>query len=65
MNKKTQFVFNGWLELSQAERDEFENAVREYNSGTYQKRVQLTESTRGVAKMETGPLGRGCPCCGR
>ena len=39
MNNKTKVVFNGWLELSQAERDEFEKAVREYSAGTSQKKV--------------------------
>ena len=65
MNNKTKIVFNGWLQLSQAERQQFQIGVQDFNTGTQEKKVELTESTRGVMKMETGPLGHGCPCCGR
>jgi hypothetical protein len=66
MNEKTTRVFNGWLALSEAERSEFEKAVREYNATPMEKRARLRESTRDhVTKMQTGPLGQGCPCCGR
>jgi len=65
MTNKAQIVLNGWLQLSQAERQEFAAAVAEYNAGTQQKRTVLSESSQRVMKMETGPLGHGCPCCGR
>ena len=66
MNDKTRRVFNGWLELSATEREEFAKAVREYNAETFTKQRELRESTQDrVMKMQTGPLAPGCPCCGR
>jgi hypothetical protein len=66
MNDKTKRVFNGWLALTTAEREEFEKAVREYNTSTSTKQQQLRESSSDrVMKMQTGPLGQGCACCGR
>lgn len=66
MNEKTTRVFNGWLALFADERADFEKAVREYNAASSTKQQQLKESTRDrVIKVQTGPLGHGCPCCGR
>lgn len=65
MNDKTRRVFHGWLELSAAERDEFEKAIREYNAAYPTKQRELRESADRVIKMQTGPLTGGCPCCGR
>ena len=66
MNEKTNRVFNGWLALTENERNDFEKAVREYQAAPIDKRARLRESTRDHAtKMQTGPLSQGCPCCGR
>jgi hypothetical protein len=66
MNDKTRRVFAGWLKLTEGERRDLENAVREYNTATLSEQRRLMESTRdSVTKMETGPLPGGCPCCGR
>jgi hypothetical protein len=66
MNDKTKRVFNGWLALSDAERDEFKKARKEYKEATPTKQQQLRESSRDqIQKMQTGPLSQGCPCCGR
>lgn len=67
MNDKVKQVFNGWLALSDTERNAFKEAERQYETGSHEKRNQLKESTRdSVMKMQTGPLGRGtCACCGR
>ena len=67
MNDKTRRIFNGWLALSAAERDEFEKAAKEYNAASSTQQRELKESSQDrVMKMQTGPLGpSGCPCCGR
>ena len=50
-------VFNGWLALSAAERDEFEKVVREYNAASSTQQRELRESSNDcVMKMQTGPL---------
>jgi hypothetical protein len=64
MNDKTKLVFNGWLALSDDEREEFKKAKKEYKEGSATRQQQLRESVR-VLKMQTGPLSGGCPCCGR
>jgi hypothetical protein len=67
MNEKTAKVFNGWAALTTDERQEFDRAVRDYNQQNESGKTKLRESVRKTAdaRMETGPLGRGCPCCGR
>jgi hypothetical protein len=49
MNEKTTRVFNGWLALTEAERDELDKAVREYKATPIEKRARLRESTRDRA----------------
>ena len=66
MNEKTRKVFNGWLGLSNSERREFLEAIRDYDSANDSRKTEIRESIRNsVTKMQTGPLGGGCPCCGR
>jgi uncharacterized protein Yka (UPF0111/DUF47 family) len=66
MNEKTQRVFNGWVQLSSAERRDFQDAIRDYESASDSRKTEIRESMRKSAtKMQTGPLGGGCPCCGR
>ena len=62
VNDKSKRVFNGWTKLSEDERNELEKAMREYKSAPMDKRAQVRDE---VTKMQTGPLGQGCPCCGR
>jgi hypothetical protein len=65
MNNKTNKVFWGWLNLTDGERQELQEAIRRFNTATDSDRRELRES---VAKVITGPLGTGgggCPCCGR
>jgi len=66
MNEKTKRVFNGWLALNDAERRDFVNAASDYSEGNDSHKTEIRESIRKSAtSMELGPLGRGCPCCGR
>jgi hypothetical protein len=66
MNDKTKRVFNGWLALSDAERTEFDKAMKEYAAAPLEKKQQLRKSTSDrIMQMQTGPLSQGCACCGR
>jgi len=66
MNNKTERVFNGWLALTPVERAEFDKAVREFNAGSSFKQEEVRKSLREhLNKMQTGPLGSACACCGR
>jgi hypothetical protein len=62
VNQRTSLVFKGWLALSSDEQRELEAEIRTYRDGSPAKQRDLQESVR---KIDLGPLGRGCPCCGR
>lgn len=61
MNDKTKRVFNGWLALSADERRELQANMKEYLEGT----ATFQESLRKSTSISLGPVGGGCPCCGR
>lgn len=66
MNEKTTRVFKGWLELTDDERRLLSDAIRQYSEKTSSGKQVLKEEVRAsVTKMQTGPLGPTCPCCGR
>lgn len=62
MNQRTSLVFKGWLALSNEEQRELEAEIRRYKDGSPTTQRELRES---VVKIDLGPLGRSCPCCGR
>lgn len=65
MNEKTSRVFAGWLVLTSDEQKELQKAVQQYYDSSDFRKKEIRESMRDRAtKMETGPLGKGCPCCG-
>ena len=66
MTKKPEIVFNGYLKLTTAERSELVKAINEYvESGTEKQASVMAENFSHVAKMDIGPMGGSCPCCGR
>jgi len=66
MNDKTRLVYRGFTELSATERSELVKAVNEFIEADPAKRVAINESLGNtVSKMDLGPMGGTCPCCGR
>jgi hypothetical protein len=66
MNDKTTRVFNGWLQLTFSEKQEFDAEVRRYQGALDPEKHRMREAYSGhVLRMQTGPLGNTCPCCGR
>lgn len=61
MNNKTKIVFKGWLALSHDERRDFQNQMTEYLQGSELMQKRLQESLT----VSLGPVGGGCPCCGK
>ena len=58
MKKKTQAVFNGYLNLSPKQKDKLHEKIRE----------EAERVRKGVIENPTvslGPIRGGCPCCGR
>jgi hypothetical protein len=63
MNKKTEIVFRGFLELSVTERSELVDAINDYFKKDYLERRSVEEAYKSVV---LGPLSSNvCPCCGR
>lgn len=59
-------VLNGFLKLNNAEREEFIRELNGFQQGSDVLRKSLTESvTASVTRMQTGPHGDRCECCGR
>jgi hypothetical protein len=66
MNDKTRRVVRGWLHLSPEERQEFDAEVQRFQKSGSGEQRNLSESIdAAVNKMQTGPMGGTCACCGR
>jgi hypothetical protein len=66
MDTKVAKVIQGFFQLTDAEKKEFQKALSEFAQGTDLAKRQLRESVNAsVTKMQTGPHGGTCPCCGR
>lgn len=66
MNEKTKLVFRGWLELTADEQQQLSHAIRQYNEKLFsEQRALQADLHKSVTRMQTGPLGQTCPCCGR
>ena len=59
-------VLFGYSQLTDSERTEFDNEAQRFRNSLPTARKDLRESFRGaVEKMDLGPVGTGCVCCGR
>lgn len=64
MTSNTLRVLHGWLELTEAEKQEFAREMRKYQDASYSQK-SATRKYIGEQRMELGPLSGGCPCCGK
>ncbi len=65
MNERTRIVFNGFLELTQSEQQEFISAVINHSRMTEVEKRLVESETKSMTRVSLGPLGNVCPCCGR
>lgn len=66
MSESVDRVLNGFINLSPNERRQFIEKLNRYERGNDFSKRTLRESVRAsVTKMQTGPHGGGCECCGR
>ena len=66
MDTRVADVVRGYLNLNNTERSEFASTVNEYIHGNEQARDRIVREARGkVIKMDLGPVGSPCTCCGR
>ena len=65
MNKKTELVFKGFLELSTSEESDLIEAMNDYLKKNTKERNELAEVYKS-RRVTLGPLSSDtCPCCGR
>jgi hypothetical protein len=66
VDKDVARVLNGYANLTLAQRSDFIDVIKQYNRGNEYTRDSLVkEAYRNVQKMDLGPTGGGCPCCGK
>lgn len=68
MNTKTKRVFQGFIQLTEAEKKDLLDEIKKYTDGTpTQKRVIVEASLEDFRKstVNFGPMPSGCPCCGK
>ena len=66
MSDKTIVVLNGYLKLTDEERQEFIDAVNNFHKKSYIGRVDFVENVQKSQRMVLGPLSStACPCCGK
>ncbi len=67
MNNKTKQVIRGWLNLTEEEKEEFNNILNDYEGKTYtfEKKSFVEEIEKSVVGIVLGPTEGSCPCCGR
>jgi hypothetical protein len=66
MDKQIAQVLNGFLSLTDSQKQLFQKYLVEATTGTPYSRQLLREGVNAsITKMQTGPHGGGCACCGR
>ncbi|MGH7869942.1 MAG: hypothetical protein ACREP9_20485 [Candidatus Dormibacteraceae bacterium] len=66
MDRKTAAVVRGFTKLNDAQRQEVVQEINSYLKGSYQTKSLIgSGAERRVFEVSMGPLGDGCPCCGR
>jgi hypothetical protein len=58
MKKKTQAVFNGYLNLSRKQKDKLRKKIS-------QEAERIQKGAIGTPTVSLGPIRAGCPCCER
>lgn len=63
MNENVYKVLNGYIKLSDAEKNLFIAEINKYQNAGYGEKQVITESVR--IKCSVGPKNSICTCCGR
>ena len=65
MTENTRKVFNGWVNLTQDEKNELATLINDYEKATPDEKRRM-QVNRSVKAVETGPYSTvSCVCCGR
>lgn len=66
MDRTSAAVVRGFARLNDAQRQAVAQEINSYIEGGYQKKSLIASGAeRRVLEVTMGPLGDGCPCCGR
>jgi len=63
MTDNTRKVLNGFIELSDEEKQEFINELQKWSNLDFSERRRYNESIQ--KSVDLGPLSSSCPCCGK
>lgn len=65
MYRKTAFVIQGYIGLTEDEKAEFVREVNSYIKGSPETRSYVSKESKRVINIDMGPVGGACPYCGR
>jgi len=67
MTQKAERVIQGYLELSDSEQKEVDNALSElrFADGMVKRANAMKSLNASHRRITMGPVSKGCPCCGR
>jgi len=66
MSKKSDIVFHGYLNLSPSEQQEVRDEIEDYHNSSQESQKSIKRANEDTFQRITlGPIGTGCPCCGR
>jgi hypothetical protein len=60
-----ELVFNGFCKLSDSEKKDVIDAIIDYQKADIKGRRAIVEGSEKRARIQLGPVGTLCPCCGR
>lgn len=65
MNRNTQLVYRGFLQLNEEEKRQFIEEINKFFQKDHQGRqFEISEISKNE-RIVLGPLSTGCPCCGK
>lgn len=66
MTDRTKLVLEGFIKLTNAEKEELIRQINDYNKKSSYGQESFKESVqKSLDSIVLGPLGSKCPCCGR
>ena len=67
MDREVALVLRGYVNLNSAQQSELVDYVNRYNRGSRIERDGIVNESisKSAHRMDVGPVGSGCPCCGR
>jgi L-asparaginase II len=65
MNERVRLVLNGFIQLSAADKNALIDDLNGYVKANESLQKSIREDVAKGTRVTLGPVGTGCPCCGR